>query len=126
MRYLLALAGFMLAAQTAAAQQACEDLSRLALPRVTITLAQSVPAGKFTPPGEAAAIDAPAFCRVAGVVAPEVKFEIWMPAAWNRKLLAVGNGGLAGSINFRQMAEPLQRGYATGSTDTGHEGRTAD
>ncbi len=125
-RLLLALAGAALAAGPAAAQQSCESLTQLAFPRVTITLANSMPAGKFTPPRESTAIDAPAFCRVAGVVAPEVQFEIWMPVQWNRKLLAVGNGGLAGSINFRQMAEPLQRGYATSSTDTGHEGATAD
>jgi feruloyl esterase len=125
-RLLATIAGIALAVGPAAAQQRCEDLTRLALPNVTISLAVSVPVGKFTPPGETASIDAPAFCRVSGVVAPEVKFELWMPAAWNRKLLAVGNGGLAGSINFRQMTEPLQRGYATGSTDTGHEGRTSD
>ncbi len=119
---LLVLTGTALAALPAAAQQSCENLNHLALPRVTITMAASVPAGPFTPPGQTAAIDAPAFCRVAGVVAPEIKFELWMPMQWNRKLLAVGNGGLAGSINFRQMAEPLERGYATGSTDTGHEG----
>ena len=125
-RLLLALTGAALAATPVFAQQSCENLTHLVLPRVTITVANSVPAGKFTPPGQSAAIDAPAFCRVAGVVAPEIQFELWMPAQWNRKLLAVGNGGLAGSVNFRQMAEPLQRGYATGSTDTGHEGAGND
>jgi feruloyl esterase len=33
---------------------------------------------------------------------------------------------LAGSINYRQMVEPLQRGYATSSTDTGHQSRNND
>lgn len=125
-RLFVALTGAALAAVPAAAQQACENLTHLALPRVTVTMAASVPAGKFTPPGFTTAIDAPAFCRVTGVIAPEVRFELWMPASWNRKLLAVGNGGLAGSINYRQMAEPLQRGYATGSTDTGHQGAGND
>src|SRR5579872_3617637 len=125
-RILLALTGAAMAAVPCAAQQSCENLTRLVLPHVTITLANSVPAGKFTPPGQTAAIEAPAFCRIAGVVSPEIQFELWMPAQWNRKLLAVGNGGLAGSINYRQMAEPLERGYATGSTDTGHEGAGND
>ncbi len=125
-RLLLVLLGTAFAALPAAAQSACENLTRIVLPRATITLAQPVPAGPFTPPGQTASIDAPAFCRVAGVVVPEVRFELWMPLAWNRKFLAVGNGGLAGSINFRQMGEPLQRGYATGSTDTGHEGPGTD
>jgi feruloyl esterase len=125
-RSLLAFAGAVLAVMPAAAQQPCESLTDLKLPDISITEATSIPAGKFTPPGLADAVDVPAFCRVKGMIAPEVKFELWMPAQWNRKLLAVGNGGLAGSINFRQMVEPLQRGYATSSTDTGHEGKGND
>jgi feruloyl esterase len=68
----------------------------------------------------------PAFCRVTGEIKPEIKFEVWLPANWNGKFLAVGNGGLAGSINYRAMTEPLKRGYATASTDTGHSGGTGD
>ena len=118
--------GVALAAVPAAAQRPCETLRSLALPNVSITLASAVPAGQFTPPGASAPIKVPAFCRVGGVITPEVRFEVWMPLEWNRKLLTVGNGGLAGSINYRQMAEPLERGYATGSTDTGHEGTGND
>ena len=92
----------------------------LSLPGVTITLAQSVPAGSFTPPAARAAVNVPAFCRVAGTVTPEVHFELWMPSAWNRKLLTAGNGGLAGTINYTAMLDPLRRGYAASSTDTGH------
>ena len=64
----------------------------------------------------------PAFCRVAATVGAEVNFELWMPAQWNRKLLGVGNGGLAGTIVYAAMVKPLQQGYATSSTDTGHTG----
>ncbi len=49
-----------------------------------------------------------------------------MPAQWNKKLLAVGNGGLAGSISFAAMTGPLPQGYATSSTDTGHSAGTND
>ena len=125
-RLLFVLAVAVLAARPALAQQSCESLTDLNLPGITISQALSVPAGQFTPPGEKEAASVPAFCRVAGVVTPEVKFEVWLPAEWNRKLLIAGNGGLAGSINYRQMLEPLQRGYAAGSTDTGHEGRGND
>jgi feruloyl esterase len=125
-RLLLAFAGVALAAIPAAAQRSCESLTQLALPNVTISLATPVAAGQFTPPGAGAGVEVPAFCRVAGVVAPEIRFELWMPVQWNRKLLVVGNGGLAGSINFRQMVEPLERGYASGSTDTGHQGAAND
>jgi len=57
---------------------------------------------------------------VAATVGAEVKFELWLPTAWNKKLLGVGNGGLAGTITYAAMVKPLQQGYATSSTDTGH------
>ena len=65
------------------------------------------------------------FCRVVGVVDPAINFEVWLPPVdrekkWNGKFNGVGNGGLAGSINYRSMAQALARGYATASTDTGH------
>ncbi|MBV9743306.1 MAG: tannase/feruloyl esterase family alpha/beta hydrolase, partial [Acidobacteriia bacterium] len=123
-RLLFLVAGAALAVAPAVAQQPCEALTNLTLPGVTISKATRVAAGKFTPPGENEAVEVPPFCRVEGVIAPEVKFENWMPAQWNRKLMVVGNGGLAGSINYRQMLEPLRRGYAASSTDTGHEGRS--
>src|ERR1700724_3021800 len=94
------------------AQQSCERLTSLSLPGVTITLAQTVPAGAFTMPAARTPITVPAFCRVAGTITPEVHFELWMPAAWNKKLLTAGNGGAAGTINYTAMLEPLRRGYA--------------
>ncbi len=104
-----------------ASAQQCENLTKLALPNVTITKATSESAGKHEI--GRTNFNAPAFCRVEGVIKPEVKFEIWMPAQWNKKLLTVGNGGLAGSISYAAMIAPIQKGYAASSTDTGH---TAD
>jgi len=45
-----------------------------------------------------------------------------MPAEnWNGKLLIVGNGGFAGSIQgYGDMQTALRLGYATAGTDTGH------
>lgn len=122
-------AAFAGGGMTAYAQQPCEKLVALAVPGLRITSAVSVPAGPFLLPNAAPGAQpyiVPAFCRVAGVVAPEVRFEIWMPERWNKKLLAVGNGGLAGSIAFGAMVKPLLRGYATSSTDTGHVGDSTD
>src|SRR6185437_942975 len=116
---LAALAG------SAYAQQACEKLTSLVVPGLQITSAASVPAGPFTLPNAAPGATPqmlPAFCLVAAVVNPEVRFELWMPAQWNKKLLAVGNGGLAGTIAFNAMVKPLRRVYAASSTDTGHVG----
>jgi hypothetical protein len=128
------LAVLMLTAfsSTSAASQTCEKLAELKMANTTITSAQSVVAGSFTPPSGLATPfkDLPAFCRVAGVVKPttdsEIKFEVWMPSSgWNGKFHGIGNGGFAGSISHSGMAGALARGYATASTDTGHTGGDA-
>src|SRR5262249_29673102 len=111
----------------------------------TITLAQPVRAGEFSPParGDRGATqnpgfkDVPAFCRIAATLKPSadsnIKMELWMPLAnWNGKFEVVGNGGWAGAISYVNegaasngglggMAGGLRKGYATASTDTGHD-----
>jgi feruloyl esterase len=98
---------------------------------VTITLAQPVAAGAFSQPGGRGSAtqfaDLPAFCRVAATLRPssdsDIKIEVWLPAAnWNGKFNGVGNGGWNGNIDSTAMAAALRRGYATASTDTGHQG----
>lgn len=107
--------------------QSCEKLAELKLANTTITAAQSVAAGAFTPAtGSAAPFkDLPAFCRVTGVIKPtpdsEIKFEVWMPSSgWNGKFQGIGNGGFAGTITQSALGAAVARGYATASTDTGH------
>ena len=109
----------------------CGDLAKLTLPTTTINSAQAVPAGPYTPPGSPTIGDAPAFCRVAGVIQPvddsNIQFEVWMPASgWNGKFQGVGNGGFAGSINYAGLADSVRHGYAGASTDTGHHAGTTD
>ena len=119
----------------------CENLTKLSLPRTTITLAAPVTPGAFAPPanfslslgaGDVAYKDLPAFCRVAATMRPtsdsEIKIEIWLPPAgtWNGKFMAIGNGGQAGEIYYHRMGLPLTQGYAVASTDTGHEGKGND
>jgi feruloyl esterase len=122
----------------------CESLGALKLPATTITAAQVVAAGAFrpNPPPTAAVLKAfeslPAFCRVQGVIQPSsdshIEFEVWLPASsWNGKYLGVGDVGLGGSIlyawalpvpdgNYPSLQSALKAGYATSSTDTGHQG----
>jgi len=118
-----------------AAGQTCEKLAELKLANTTITAAQSVAAGAFTPPGATNAPykNLPAFCRVTGVIKPtddsEIRFEVWMPTqGWNGRFQGIGNGGFAGSISYGGPAGglggALARGYAAASTDTGHVGST--
>ncbi len=40
-----------------------------------------------------AADGVPEHCRVAGMIAPEVRFELNLPANWNRRYYMHGNGG---------------------------------
>jgi feruloyl esterase len=125
-----------LPAQRASAAGACGDLAKLSVADTTITSAEAVAAGAFTAPrarGGAAQSFAnlPAFCRVAATVRPtsdsDIKIEVWLPAsAWNGKFQAVGQGGLAGSIPYPEMAAALIAGYATTGTDTGHVGDSAE
>jgi len=111
------------AASPATAQQSCDNLASASIRGIAIESAVSVSAGPFTVPGSsnASRTHVPAFCRVTATVDKELRFELWMPRQWNQKFLAVGNGGLAGSISYGAMIKPLQRGYATAGTDTGHQ-----
>jgi feruloyl esterase len=120
--------------RTLHAGSSCASLSTLSLPNATITMAQALEAGPFTPPGQDTAAESPrtlpAFCRVAATLKPtadsDIKIEVWMPAAgWNGKYQAVGNGAFNGSIAYPAMMTALTRGYATSSTDTGHTGNNA-
>ena len=106
---------------------ACASLAEQRLSDTTITTAQAITTGSFTPPGSTNAItNLPAFCRVAGVIAPttqsQILFEVWLPLEkWNGKFAGVGNGGWAGTLSFAALADQLRRGYAAASTNTGHE-----
>jgi len=105
------------------AEQHCEEVARLNLPRIAIRSAIMVQAGPFRLPNarpDATPFNVPEFCRVVAVVRPELDFEIWLPEKWNRKYQAVGNGGLAGTFPFNGMVDPLERGYAISGTNTGH------
>lgn len=107
--------------------ESCASLADRRFPNTTVTAAQAVTTGSFTPPGSTNAItNLPPFCRVAGAIAPtsqsRILFEVWLPLEnWNGKFAGVGNGGWAGNISFGGLAEQLRRGYASGSTNTGHE-----
>lgn len=50
-----------------------------------------------------------------------INVEIWLPAPehWNGRLLGLGNGGAAGSINPGAFLWPIRAGYAVAATDMG-------
>jgi feruloyl esterase len=122
---ILTLAG---AGRASAAPATCESLAGLKLEHTEITISEEVPAGPYEVQGFGAnsKVPLPAFCRVAGRIHPtadsDIAFELWLPAKWNGRFAAMGNGGLAGTIVTQAMAGALSQGYATAGTDTGHKG----
>lgn len=79
----------------------------------------------------------PDYCRILGAIAPidpkapEIRFELDLPAHWNGKALMLGGGGFDGFIPDTSgpllgepaptTAPPLMRGYATFGGDSGHQ-----
>jgi hypothetical protein len=95
----------------------CESLTSVTLANTTI---------------EAAVVDAgdartPASCRVTAIVTnppAEDRIRVWVALpmkGWNGRFQGVGGGGFSGG-NANAVRAPLAAGYASGSTDTGHEG----
>ena len=121
----------------AAAPVVCQSLGQVPLTNGTLIAAESVQAGGFTPPAPTNASAAaafktlPAFCRVTLRLTPtpdsDIRVEVWLPlSGWNRKVQALGNGGLGGTISYPALAAAVTAGYAAAATDTGHVGGNAD
>lgn len=94
----------------------CAAVPHLAWASMTILAARTVPA----------ADGVPEHCRVSGLIAPEVRFEVNLPANWNRRFYMHGNGGFAGEApesGPRPMvrANALKQGFAVVQTNTGHD-----
>jgi hypothetical protein len=67
----------------------------------------------------------PQHCRVSGVLAPEIAFEVDLPTPWNGRLYMIGNGGHAGDAldnpgRVAQVRQGLENGFAVAQTNTGH------
>jgi feruloyl esterase len=102
---------------------ACENvLTSLRLPDTHIVTAATIPA----------AARLPQFCQVQGYVVThglngepdnKVNFEVDLPTTgWNGKLYFAGGSGFIGG---RLNKGPMAKGYATASTDTGHDAASA-
>lgn len=122
-------------AQQHLAEQSCERLKALRLPKVEITSASLVAAGSVASSVPTVAgtvtVTLAAHCEVKAVARPtsdsEIGMEIWLPAEnWNGKYEQLGNGGWAGAIHKPPLAGALRRGYAAAATDNGHKGGVDD
>src|SRR6188472_1500830 len=70
---------------------------------------------------------APQHCRVTGLIAPEVAFEVNLPDRWNQRFYMTGNGGLAGDAldgpTNPDRTSALTNGFVMARTNTGHDAR---
>lgn len=80
-----------------------------------------------------------AYCQINGAIdpvdpdAPDINFQVNLPYDWNRKGLQFGGGGYNGSLvtgldqarfNPDDAPTPLERGYVTWGSDSGHQSLT--
>jgi feruloyl esterase len=104
----------------------CTSLATHALEGARVTSAELTPAGSMTTPVPGSVpvkLDLPPFCRVKGVAATSIGFEVWLPVhGWNGRILSVGNAGFGGEQPLNGLAEGLREGYAVTGNDTGHQG----
>ena len=98
--------------------KACEALGKHKAKEIVQIAAVAMPASG----------GAPAHCRVTGVIAPEIAFEVSLPSKWNGRFYMIGNGGHAGEAlddagRVAQRNQALQLGFAFAQTNTGHDAR---
>jgi len=101
---------------------ACEALAAVPVQAAVgapVTIAAAV--SDTTPQGR--------YCRVTGVIAPSIHFEVDLPAEhWTQRYLGVGCGGLCGSVpnkpDYVANCVPALNGeFAVAFNDLGHESR---
>jgi hypothetical protein len=120
----------------------CKQLAGLKIDQVVLESAAAQPAQAAVPgaslpsmtgaPGAGAPVAGlPAFCRVIGAMHPEagsdIHFEVWMPTeGWDGRFNGANSGGLAGYINYNDLAAGIRAGQAVAGSDTGHEAAPGD
>lgn len=104
-------------AQAVTAQAACTSLSGRTVNGSTLTATTVSASGGV-----------PTYCKVNGTIAPALNFEMRLPDAWNGKLYYGGGGGYNGSIPpvSGQILTALMQGYASVSSDSGHQANGLD
>ncbi|KAJ5722122.1 tannase and feruloyl esterase [Penicillium malachiteum] len=104
---------------------------------LSLSFAQYIPEnGTFTVPKNDKGwptdpINLPELCAIGVMVPGETSnstfgFGIFLPVNWNQRTFTVGNGGLAGGVNWQDMGTGVKYGHAVFSTDTGHNGTSTD
>jgi len=128
------------ASTSPSAASLCQGLSSMTVAASQIglpTTGATVTSASFV----AASATMPEYCRVTGVIASvdssaqSIEFAAALPTSWNKKVFQLGGGGWDGSvvdvtgpngIAALDAKTPLQRGYATFGSDSGHEANSSD
>jgi feruloyl esterase len=100
------------------ARKGCEEMGKFRPKDIVQITAAAVPATDAVP----------AYCRVTGLLSPEIAFEVSLPEKWNGRFYMIGNGGFAGDAldnpgRVAQRNEALKLGFAFAQTNTGHDAR---
>lgn len=64
----------------------------------------------------------PSYCRITGVIAPQIQFELRLPDDWNGRYLQGGCSGFCGFIPIEACGEAQDQGFAVAASDLGHGG----
>src|ERR1700730_17950494 len=103
----------------------CLSLSNFSYPNTTINGATPMPGGPYVAPDawHLAFTNLPAYCDVYATIKPtsdsSINVHVWLPANYNGRYLGTGNGGYAGGSFFSELADGINRGFATANTDMG-------
>ena len=107
----------------------CESLANFSHPNTTINSAQSQSGGAYVAPDawHLAFTNLPPYCEVLATIAPtadsSIGVRVWMPTQrYNGRYLGTGNGGYAGGYFFSELADGINRGFATANTNMGATG----
>lgn len=68
----------------------------------------------------------PEHCDVRGTIGGNIGFAVLLPTDWDGRFVMVGNGGKAGNLELNAAQSFLGSGYATATTDTGHDNTLPD
>jgi feruloyl esterase len=104
----------------------CASLTAFSYPNTTINSAASQPGGPYAAPDTWHLIftNLPPYCEVQATIKPtadsSINVRVWMPTTnYNGRYLGTGNGGYAGGFFFSELADGINRGFATANTDMG-------
>lgn len=120
---------FLARIASAGTPSTCESLTNFKFADTTINSATSYPGGAYVAPDAWHLVftNLPPYCEVVATIAPtpdsSIGVRVWMPTQrYNGRYLGTGNGGYAGGYFQSELADGINRGFATANTDMGATG----